>query len=141
MGANEPIKTTVNWTCFNNTQLEFLRQHFLMAGGYVIIEFGHQMSNRTPISTFDFTNTDAALKNLTEFVIKGRRFMSDELFETRRGNYNMVVGRVVDTSINYSDGLINCSTIFYSTGEAVFGIHNNRLLGRLKKVEDRGTID
>ncbi len=130
MGVNEPIQTTVDWVCYNATQLEFLRQHFLMAGGYVVLEFGTNWSNRdesTPV--FDFSNHDQALEDLTEFVIQGRSFMSDELFERANGNYNMVIGRVVDQSISFqSDGSIRCSTIFYSTGEAVFGVHNTRLL-------------
>ena len=137
MGANEPIRTTVSWTCFNKTQLEFLRQHFLMAGGYVIIEFGHEMSNRSPTPVFDFSNTEAALKKLTDFVIEGRGIMSDEMFAAARGNYNMVIGRVVDTNISYGEGVINCITTFYSTGEAIFGIHNNLLLGRLRTKRER----
>ena len=141
MGANEPIMTTVDWTCFNKTQLEFLRQHFLMAGGYVIIEFGHDISNRSPTPVFDFSNTDRALKILTDFVINGRGDMSNDLFDKAQGNYNMLIGRVVDTSFSYTEGVINCSTTFYSTGEAIFGVHNNLLLGRLRtKIErDRFT--
>lgn len=142
LGANNPIRTTVNWVCYNDTQLEFLRQHFLLAGGYVVIEFGHIMSNRPETAIpFQFSNPDAAINQLTEFVIQGRKFMSDELFEKSKGNYNMVIGRVVDQSIGYqSDGTIHCSTTFYSTGEAVFGIHNNSLTGRLRDEENRPTF-
>ena len=129
MGVNEPIQVTVGWICYNQTQLEFLRQHFLMAGGYVIIEFGHYWSNREQPQVFDFGKHEEALNDLTDFVIKGRRHMSDNLFERAHGNYNMVIGRVVDQSISFqADGTIHCSTTFYSTGEAVFGVHNTRLL-------------
>lgn len=138
MGANEPIRTTVNWTCYNDTQLEFLRQHFLLAGGYVIAEYGHIMSNRPEVVIpFSFSDPDAAVQQLTDFVINGRGPMSDKLLRKAQGNYNMVIGRVVDQSISYeSDGTIRCSTTFYSTGEALFGIHNNRLMGELKTTKD-----
>lgn len=142
LGANEPIQTTVDWVCYNTTQLEFLRQHFLMAGGYVIIEFGTYWSNREQPPLFDFSNYADALSDLTKFVIEGRKFMSDNLFEPADGNYNMVIGRVVDQSINFqSDGTIHCSTTFYSTGEAVFGVHNTRLLSGLPTTEDRETFN
>ena len=135
MGANEPIRTSVQWVCYNTTQLEFLRQHFLMAGGYVIIEFGNYWSNREQPQLFDF-NSDDALADLSKFVIEGRKFMSDELFERAQGNYNMVIGRVVDQSITFqSDGTIQCTTDFFSTGEAVFGLHSNKLIRNLS-VED-----
>lgn len=139
MGVNEPIQTTVSWVCYNKAQLEFLRQHFLMAGGYVVLEFGNLWSNRDePTPVFDFSNHDEALDKLTKFVINGRKFMSDELFERANGNYNMVIGRVVDQSITFeSDGTIHCTTIFYSTGEAVFGIHNTRLLSGLSTEKGR----
>lgn len=139
LGANEPIRTTVNWVCYNSTQLEFLRQHFLMAGGYVVVEFGHIMSNRPDVAIpFQFSDPDKAIRNLTRFVIEGRQFMSDRLLNKSQGNYNMVIGRVVDQSISFeADGTIHCSTIFYSTGEAVFGLHNNRLLGRPKSDESK----
>ncbi len=139
MGANEPIQTTVSWVCYNTTQLEFLRQHFLMAGGYVVIEFGNYWSNREEQPPLlDFSDHDDALMKLTDFVIKGRQFMSDELFEPAQGNYNMVIGRVVDQSISFeSDGSIHCTTVFYSTGEAVFGIHNTRLLSSMSTQERR----
>lgn len=129
MGVNEPIETTVSWVCYNTTQLEFLRQHFLMAGGYVIIEFGNYWSNREQPPLFDFSEHELALSNLRKFVIEGRKFMSDQIFEAADGNYNMVIGRVVDQSISFqSDGTIHCTSTFYSTGEAVFGVHNTRLL-------------
>jgi hypothetical protein len=137
LGVNNSIRATVNWVCYNDTQLEFLRQHFLMAGGYAIIEFGNQMSNRTPIPTFDFGNDDR-VSQLTDFVTKGRRFMSDVLFEPARGNYNMFIGEIVDSHINYgTDGTINCSTIFYSIGEAMFGVQNTALLSRVQTEEDK----
>ena len=141
MGSNEPIETTVNWTCYNTTQLEFLRQHFLMAGGYVVVEFGNYWSNRASPPVFDFSNHADALSKLTTFVVGGRAQMSDELFEPARGNYNMLIGRVVDSSMNFSsDGSINCSTKFYSTGEAVFGLQSHALLGRLTESEEQQTF-
>ncbi|KKN13662.1 hypothetical protein LCGC14_1004100 [marine sediment metagenome] len=137
LGVNNSIRTTVNWVCYNDTQLEFLRQHFLMAGGYAIIEFGNQMSNRTPMPIFDFGNDDR-VKQLTDFVTKGRRLMSDVLFEPARGNYNMFIGEIVDSHINYgTDGTINCSTISYSIGEAMFGVRNTALLSRVQTEEDK----
>ncbi len=138
MGVNEPIQTTVNWVCYNTTQLEFLRQHFLMAGGYVIIEFGNYWSNREQPTLLDFSNHDEVLAKLTKFTIQGRKLMSDELFEPAQGNYNMVIGRVVDQSMTFeSDGSIHCTTVFYSTGEAVFGVHNTRLLTGVSTEEGR----
>lgn len=138
MGANEPIQTTVDWVCYNQTQLEFLRQHFLMAGGYVVIEFGNYWSNREQPPLFDFSDHEKALGDLAKFVVEGRKFMSDEIFEPADGNYNMVIGRVVDQSLGFeSDGTIHCTTIFYSTGEAIFGVHNTRLLSGLINEADR----
>lgn len=142
LGVNEPIETTVDWICYNTTQLEFLRQHFLMAGGYVIIEFGTYWSNREQPPLFDFSNHEDALFKLTEFVLEGRKFMSDKLFEPADGNYNMVIGRMIDQTMNFqSDGTIHCSTTFYSTGEAVFGIHNTRLLSALPTERARETFN
>jgi hypothetical protein len=136
LGVNEPIQAVVEWICYNRTQLEFLRQHFLMAGGYVVVEFGHLFSNRIPTGIFDFSESDA-LEKLTQYVVAGRKAMSDDLFEPAAGNYNMIIGRVTDQSLEYvADGTIKCSTTVTSTGEAVFGIHNNKLMGRIVNKED-----
>lgn len=134
-GPNMPIDVTVTWKCYNTTQLEFLRQHFLMAGGNVVVEYGHNFSNRQPVATFDWgRNESKVLEDLAKFAVDGRAFMSDTVFEPAQGNYDMYVLEVIDHSITYeSDNTFTCTSKLLSIGEAIFGISNHRLLGALNE--------
>lgn len=134
-GPNMPIDVTVTWKCYNTTQLEFLRQHFLMAGGNVVIEYGHNYSNRPPVRTFNWNRPQSdILSDLADFAVEGRAFMSDNVFEPAEGNYDMYVLEVIDHSITYeSDNTFTCVSKCLSIGEAIFGIDNNRLLGALNE--------
>ncbi len=142
-GPNLPIKVSITWKCYNTIQLEFLRQHFMMAGGYNVVEFGHIMSNRGNDSfpIFDFGRSfNIVNEELATFVIEGRGLMSDQLFEPAGGNYEMFIGQIVDHSIGYErDNTFTCTTQLVSIGEAIFGLHNDSLLGSLEMVEKNFT--
>jgi len=140
-GPNMPIDVTVTWKCYNTAQLEFLRQHFLMAGGNVVIEYGHNYSNRPQVTTFNWNRLESEILNeLSRFAVDGRGFMSDTVFEPANGNYDMYVLEVIDHSITYeSDNTFTCTSKCLSIGEAIFGISNYRLLGALNEATPKLT--
>lgn len=140
-GPNDFVEVTVTWKCYNSIQLEFLRPHFIMAGGYVVVEVGHQYSDQSPVPTFDWGKSDA-LQQLAQYVIKGRANLNDTLIARANGNYDMYIGQIIGSEINQlRDGTFEVVTRIASLGEALYGIDNHRLQGnsddtRIRTIED-----
>jgi len=136
------VSVEVTWKCYNATQLNFLREHFLLAGRYVIVDFGHIISNRTntePLRPFDFAAPDAVIK-LAQYENKGRLAVVDgegeldDLVQQNGGNYDMFIGKVIDSNVSLqADNTYECKTVIVSTGEVIYGATHHSLIADLAK--------
>jgi len=142
-GINDVISAEVSWKCYNIVQLDFLRNHFLLAGQYVVIEYGHIISNRIhtePIKPFDFASGDA-LSLLAKYELGGRLSITDGdpnqnlrgLSKDNNGNYDMVIGKIVGSEITLlPDNTYECKTNIVSVGEVIYGITNHSLISEMR---------
>ena len=127
-GINDVIEVEVTWKCYNQVQLEFMREHFMTAGTTVVLEYGQYETGVSDLKTFNWSSTEAIGK-LAKLIRSGREKIIQEYVIPNRGNYNLVAGQVVNSNITYGDdGTYTCVTKFYSVGESVMGINNRNLL-------------
>jgi len=141
-GINDVVNVEVTWKCYNSTQLNFLRNHFLVAGQYVVVDFGHIISSRVnsePIRPFDFANGDAITK-LARYEHGGRLAVVDgeggldPLVEDNNGNYEIFIGKIIDSSLSLqTDNTYECKTVIVSTGEVIYGVTQHSLIADLSK--------
>jgi len=141
-GINDVINVEVSWKCYNATQLNFLRNHFLLAGQYVVVDFGHIISNRTntePLRPFDYAAGNAIVK-LAQYEYGGRLAVVDgagdldPLVEQNGGNYDIFIGKVIDSAISLQpDNTYDCKTTIVSTGEVIYGATHHSLIADLAK--------
>ena len=139
-GINDFISVDVTWKCYNATQLNFLRNHFLLAGQYVVIDFGHIISNRVnlePLKPFDFADSRAVQK-LAEYEYSGRLAIvdgeggADPIVQNNNGNYDIFIGKIINSSISLQpDNTYECKTTVVSTGEVIYGATNHSLIADL----------
>jgi murein DD-endopeptidase MepM/ murein hydrolase activator NlpD len=137
-GLGQPLLATVNWQCYNQGQLEFLRNHFLSTGNYVILEFGNQFSDKFVTSTLDFQSDHGSTFDVLRQCIGatgqpglltqgGRQFVINNYNEPNNGNYDFIVGQVGNFEVNIDPvtGIYKCTTKIVSQGENVWGISIN----------------
>jgi len=139
-GINDVVEVVVSWKCYNATQLNFLRNHFLLFGRYVVIDFGHIISNRVntePLRPFDFGQGDAVVK-LAQYEHGGRLAVVDgeggldPVVANNNGNYDIFIGKVTNSTINLQpDNTYNCTTTIVSTGEVIYGATHHSLVSDL----------
>ena len=137
-GPTDPIRCDVSWFCYNTTQLEFLRQHFLSAGTYVVVEWGHQFSDFPNSQKFDFGKTGAE-QELANYAITGRKGIIDNYVQKSHGNYNFLVGIITNQKMTATpDGGFECVTTVYSVAESIFGITNYNTTAQLPNAGTTG---
>lgn len=135
-GLGQPLIATINWQCYNQGQLEFLRNHFLVTGNYVVLEIGNQFSNKQIKTVLPFRNNHAVTwNNLLQSVgavgepnqllsQRGREFVIESFNRANDGNYDFIVGAISNYEINLEPetGIYKCTTKIVSQGENIWGI-------------------
>jgi murein DD-endopeptidase MepM/ murein hydrolase activator NlpD len=135
-GLGQPLIATVNWQCYNQGQLEFLRNHFLSTGNYVIIEIGNQFSDKQVKNVLPFRQGHSAVwNNLLQTIgavgspnqllqQRGREFVIEAFNKPNGGNYDFIVGSVSNFQINIEPetGIYKCTTKIVSQGENIWGL-------------------
>lgn len=124
-GLANPFQVDVSWQCYNQQQLEFLRNHFLIIGNYIVVEWGQKTSNSKQTSSkyLDFGSSDI-VSELVDTITEGRTFVIDNYIQPNAGNYDYVVGQVGNFTIDFDPqtNIYKCSTKLVSMGENMWGI-------------------
>ncbi len=157
MGLGQPMSVQVQWTCYNRGQLEFLRNHFLIPGNYVILEFGQNFANRQVEKMIDFSVGDAVFDELMQIIGTvnrsgalssqlGRETVIQNYNKPNHGNYDVIIGQVGNFEIAYEPetGIYKCMTSIISQGENLRGIkidqtstnRNEQQFGRITTIGD-----
>jgi murein DD-endopeptidase MepM/ murein hydrolase activator NlpD len=140
-GLGQPLVATVQWKCYNRAQLEFLRNHFLTIGSYVILDFGQHFTQKQSTNLLNFGDPavervllksigiDPQLKE-NEFPPLGqvgRAYVINNYNEPNSGNYDFMVGQVGNFDIKYQPetSIYTCTTTIVSQGENIWGFNIN----------------
>jgi uncharacterized protein YcbK (DUF882 family) len=139
-GLGTPLITTVNFVCFNRSQMEFLRAHFMTAGLHVVVEWGQNFSDLTVNNTLNFGSVGDITQAYRDSVIKGRSNMLDVYAEPNHGNYDFTFGVVSNFGVKYNarTGVYECTSTVVSSGEQFRGIAN--FITYVEKVNDYGEV-
>jgi soluble lytic murein transglycosylase-like protein len=123
-GLGTPLIATVQWTCYNRAQLEFLRHHFMTAGGYVVLEWGQNFSDKSVNKILDFTDINSIKTELANCITEGRKRIIDHWIKPNNGNYDLMVGFIGQFTVDFDPetNIYNCSTTVYSVGEQMWGL-------------------
>lgn len=126
-GLGTPLIAKIQWSCYNRSQLEFLRNHFMVAGGYCVIEFGQNFHDRGITKTIDFQNPTLARTELVNSILKGRGYIIDNYVAPNNGNYDFLVGTIgnYEIELDAKTGVYNCTTTLVSVGEEAWGLNNH----------------
>jgi murein DD-endopeptidase MepM/ murein hydrolase activator NlpD len=139
-GLGQPLIATVKWQCYNQGQLEFLRNHFLCTGNYVILEIGNQFSDKQIKNVLPFRQGHAAVWNNLLYAVgavgspdqllkqRGREYIIEAFNKVNDGNYDFIVGVVSNFQIDLESetGIYKCTTKIVSQGENIWGLSINR---------------
>jgi hypothetical protein len=148
-GLGAPLIVDVEWTCYNRSQLEFLRNHFMICGRYVVVEWGNQFHDKK-LKTLNFKKVDETKKILVDSILHGRRTVIEKTdgkpntgwVAQNNGNYDFVVGMVGNFKVSLDDstGIYRCTTTLYTMGENMYGINLfNTIIKRSDDVEVSAT--
>lgn len=124
-GIGSPLIAKIKYVCFNRAQLEFLRNHFMVVGGYVVLEWGQNFPDKQVTKMLDFS-TGAITKELVTIVTEGRGYVSKMWVEPNDGNYDVLVGYVGNFQVEM-EPRTNTYTVnltVYTAGEHLFGINS-----------------
>ena len=126
-GIGMPIQAQVTWTCYNRQQLEFLRNHFMIAGSYIVLEWGHNFPERQISSALDFSDQKTILDELANCVNKGRNYIIDTFVQPNNGNYDLLVGLVsnFNVEIDAHHNIYTITTTVVSVGEQYWGLSSH----------------
>lgn len=139
-GLGQPMIAKVTWQCYDRGQLEFLRNHFLIPGNFILVEFGNQFSDKQVASVLDMSNADAAIQTLLTCVGAvgdpnnpaleqiGRSFIIENFNKPNGGNYDFIVGQVGNFEIFFEpeSNIYKCVTHVVSQGENIWGLSINQ---------------
>lgn len=125
-GIGTPLIANITWTCYNRSQLEFLRNHFLVVGGYVVLEWGHLMTDGGATKMLNFANDNEVRHDITEAIMKGRNHIIQKWVTPNDGNYDFMVGYVGNFRVNLEaeTQVYTCTTTIYSVGEQMWGLNS-----------------
>ena len=96
-----PLSVDVTYVCYNRSQLEFLRNHFMTAGRFCVIEWGNQFADQRLAKTLNFCDFDpdpnkpSITTYLTTALKRGRKYVIDQWVRPNKGNYDFIVGTIV----------------------------------------------
>lgn len=134
-----PMTVQVTWVCYNRAQLEFLRNHFMTAGRYVVVEWGNQHVQKHVPKVLDFSDFPNITTELTNALRHGRKYVIDKWVRPNSGNYDFVVGTIGNFSIAFDPktNIHTCTTTVYSMGENMWGIDLHKTV--VRKESDEAT--
>jgi hypothetical protein len=137
-GLGAPLVATIRWSCYNRTQLEFLRNHFMVAGGYCVVEFGQNFHDKTINKIIDFQNVDLARQEIVKCILEGRKYVIDNYVEPNEGNYDFLVGVIgnYEVDLDAKTGIYNCTTTLVSVGEEAWGLNSHMTIVRKNESKD-----
>jgi len=120
-----PFVATVRWQCYNRAQLEYLRNHLMVIGTHVVLEWGNQFSDRQFSNILDFSDISGVKQHLVSAITKGRKYIIDTFIKPNDGNYDFLVGTIGNFTIDFNAevGTYQCTTTIYSIGEEMWGIN------------------
>lgn len=126
-GIGTSLVVTITWKCYNRAQLEFLRNHFLVVGGYVVFEWGNQFADKKINNMLDFSD-ESILPKLKDAVKNGRKNILKDYNAPNAGNYDIVVGIVGNFKIDMeaSTGAYICTTTLVTPGEEMWGLSSQK---------------
>lgn len=122
---NAPLRANVKWVCYNKQQLEFLRHHFMLAGSYVILEWGQNFADSHVSHLLDYTIPgDQLYEELKQCLDGGRNYIIDNYVEPNNGNYDFLIGMIGNFNVEYSarNNIYTVTTEIASQGDMYFGI-------------------
>src|SRR5574338_443367 len=127
-GLGAPVKAVVSWLCYNRAQLEFLRNHFLIGGNYVCLEWGQQFTNKQNTKLLNFGDVDGVKTHLVDSVVGGRKNVIKNWVKPNNGNYDFMVGMVGNFDMNFDPktNVYTCTTAIYSVGEQAWGLNSHQ---------------
>lgn len=125
LGIGTAINATVQWTCYNQAQLEYLRQHFFNVGNHVVLEWGQNSSEHSD-KVLDFGSPDI-MTTLVKSITDGRKYIIDNWCRKNQGNYDFMVGSVANFQVNLDGrtGVYTCITNIVSVSEQMWGLNNH----------------
>jgi murein DD-endopeptidase MepM/ murein hydrolase activator NlpD len=136
-GLQAPLIAEVHWQCYNQQQLEFLRNHFLVVGSYIVLEWGQKYHNDATRNKklLDFSDSNEVLRELLQSVVKGRKYVIDNFVQENDGNYDFVIGQVGNFTIDLdpATNIYKCSTRIVSLGENMWGMSTNQTVTVIDK--------
>lgn len=143
-GLQAPLIAEVHWQCYNQQQLEFLRNHFLVVGSYIVLEWGqkyHDDAKRNK-KLLDFRDTEGVMSDLLQSIVKGRKYVIDKFVQQNSGNYDFVVGQVGNFTIDLdpATNVYKCSTRIVSLGENVWGMSTTQTVTIIDK-KDKTSVN
>lgn len=123
----QPLQSVAKFKCYNRAQLEFLRNHFMIFGSYVVLEWGNMWSSYQPMTILNFGDVDGVRQDIVNAVNKGRSYIFDTWSRPNNGNYMFTVGTISNYSVNIEahTGIYNCEVTITSVGEVVAGLNNH----------------
>jgi hypothetical protein len=124
-GIGTPMIATVRWACYNRAQLEFLRNHFMITGGYVVLEWGQNFFDKQPKKILNFSDPEIH-KELVQVMLQGRRYVTKQWVEPNEGNYDFLVGYIGNFTVDLDaqNNIYECSATLYGAGEHLFGLNS-----------------
>lgn len=138
-GLTTPLTVDVRWQCYNQQQLEFLRNHFLVIGNYIVLEWGQKFHDdaRRNKKLLDFSDSDTILRELLTTVVSGRRYVIDNFNKANDGNYDFIVAQVSNFTIELdaAKNIYKCSTKLVSVGENMWGLSTDKTTTVINKTD------
>ena len=116
-GVRALREATINWTCWDFKELDFLMPHFLAHGKTVMVEWGWVYDKDTLKKLPDFVKTDEV----------GNKYLSADVYKNYRkqifdadGDFDMMVGIIKNFEFTTrEDGAFDCQTILTSVGASI----------------------
>jgi hypothetical protein len=132
-GLGLPVTAHVEWKCYNQAQLEYLRNHFMTVGNSVVLEWGNQFADKPLQQVVDFADDATTRKQLVNCVNQGRTYIYDTFVAPNDGNYNVLVGRVgpFQAEVDARTNIYTVRTTIVGVGEQFFGINTDTTFVRI----------
>ena len=110
-------EATINWTCWDWKELDYLMPHFLAHGKTVMVEWGWVYDKQSLLKLHDFLEIDAM----------GNRFIASNAYSDYKnlvtdadGDFDMMVGIIKNFEFTTrDDGGFDCQTILTSVGASI----------------------
>jgi hypothetical protein len=142
-GLGYTFQAEVTFQCYGRQQLEFLRNHFMVAGTYAVIEWGHaSTADGVPEGNLlDFSDS-SIVDELTNCLNNGRDYVLENYVIPSNGNYDFLVGSIgsYDLSFDAEKNITSVTVVIISKGELAWGFDNITTTVDINKVKKPGEI-